>query len=126
MADAQEFYYTSYDRVVSDPKTYENIWHNRVEECLEKAFVPFISSLKSDDGFIICPITMVENSLPFGGFPVDWYLVKSRKTLCEKSGINSNSVCVLPTGRFWVSRTAMNIAREISLNALKEIKTSKN
>lgn len=126
MADAQEFYYTSYDRVASDPKSYENIWHNRVKECLENAFVPFVSSLKSDDGFIISSITMVENSLPFGGFPADWYLAESWKILCEKSSINSNNVCVLPTGQFWVSQTAMNIARKISLNALKEIKTSKN
>jgi hypothetical protein len=118
MEDAQEWYYTNY--VQSDSKSYENTWHNRVKECLELAFVPLVSSVEVDGGFILYHSTIIEQSPPAVESPLDsWYLVENWKLVCEYCQIDSNNVCVLPTGQIWVSGIAMRAARNINLSGLK-------
>lgn len=120
MEDAQEWYYTNYVRF--DPKNYENIWHDRVKECLERVFVPLISSIDPGNGFIICYSMVLEKTSTgaMGGLPLDyWYLVETWKFVCEYCKLDSSNVCVLPTGQLWVSAIAMDAAQKISLTAIK-------
>lgn len=118
MEDAQEFHYNSY--VQYGLRECESIWHNRVKECLELAFVPLVSSIEVDGGFIISHTTIIEQSLLTAESPLDsWYLVENWKLVCEYCQIGSNNVCVLPAGQIWVSGIAMRAARNINLSALK-------